>query len=248
MLLPLCTTLLTLLPHLTHATALPPRALLPTGQTVKQDVLNIHNAVLELDATIQSFQGSPLPTSLIEGTPVLFGVGKIHTVNRIGYAHALAALPFSEEDSVDVVDAVVDTGKYFISHISYSTFHIPFPTNAPFPSLIHPKTQTLKSLSAVHIPCSASHPNTHHPVNISIPTSIAHLKAKASAFKEGGLIITVIASLKLLLHDHDSFSAAVLAKMSPEVPVEKRAEGEEAVANIHDAIERGIVYFEGMLG
>lgn len=84
-------------------------------------------------------------------------------------------------------------------------------------------------------------------VNISIPTSIEHLKAKAPAFKEGGLTITVIASLKLLLYDHDTFSAATLAKMSPQVPADKAAEGNEAVANIHNAIEGGIEFFEGIL-
>jgi hypothetical protein len=102
--------LISLLPTLALSTALPPRQLLPTGQTVKQDVINIHNAVLALDATIQSFNGSPLPTSLVEGTPVLLGVGKIHIVNRAGYVHALAATPFTVEDSVDVVDTVVETG------------------------------------------------------------------------------------------------------------------------------------------
>jgi hypothetical protein len=112
--LPLFTTVLALLPSPSLSLALPRRALLPTGQTVKQDVLNIHNAVLSLDSTVQSFQGSPLPTSLIEGTPVLLGVAKIHTVNRIGYAHALAALPFSVKESEDVVDTVVSTGAFVV--------------------------------------------------------------------------------------------------------------------------------------
>lgn len=103
-------TLLLLLPHLALSTALPPRQLLPTGQTVKQDVLNIHHAVLALDATIQAFQGTPFPVSLVSGTPVLLGVADIHVVNRVGYGHALAARPFSKEDSVDVINAVVDTG------------------------------------------------------------------------------------------------------------------------------------------
>ena len=68
--------LLSLLP-LASAVAIP-QAILPTGQTVKQDVINIHNAVLELDATVQAYDGSPFPTSLVEGTPVLLGVAKIH--------------------------------------------------------------------------------------------------------------------------------------------------------------------------
>jgi hypothetical protein len=107
---------LTLLPTLALSTTLP-RQILPTGQTIKQDVLNIHSAVLALDATIQSFQGTPLPTSLIEGTPVLLGVANIHLVNRAGYLHALAAAPFSVEDSAQVIDTVVNTGIAPLPHL-----------------------------------------------------------------------------------------------------------------------------------
>lgn len=111
MLIPSLTTLLStaLLLPLASATAIP-QSILPTGQTVKQDVINIHNAVLELDATVQAYDGSPFPTSLVDGTPVLLGVAKIHTVNRAGFRHALAAPPFSIADSRDVIDTVTDTG------------------------------------------------------------------------------------------------------------------------------------------
>lgn len=68
--------LLTLVP--TALSLALPKTLLPTGQTVVQDIINIHNAVLELDATVQAYDGSPFPTSLINGTPVLLGVTKIH--------------------------------------------------------------------------------------------------------------------------------------------------------------------------
>lgn len=87
-----------------------PQASLPNGQTVKQDVINIHNAVLELDATVQAYQGAAFPTSLVEGTPVLLGVAKIHEVNRAGFRHALVSAPFSKEDSIQIIDTVVDTG------------------------------------------------------------------------------------------------------------------------------------------
>lgn len=88
------------------------RAILPTGQTVVQDIINIHNAVLELDATVQSYAGSPFPTSLVDGTPVLLGVAKIHEVNRAGFRHALAALPFGVEDSNNVITTVTNTGRF----------------------------------------------------------------------------------------------------------------------------------------
>jgi hypothetical protein len=99
-----------LLPTFALASTLP-RDILPTGKTVKQDVYKIHNAVLALDATVNAYQGVPLPTSVVEGTPVLLGVAEIHKVNRAGFRHALAALPFTVEDSKDVIDAVVDTGE-----------------------------------------------------------------------------------------------------------------------------------------
>jgi hypothetical protein len=105
--------LLALLP-LTPSLALP-QAVLPTGQTVVQDIINIHNAVLELDATVQAYNGSPFPTSLVDGTPVLLGVAKIHEVNRAGFRHALAALPFTVPDSNDVISTVTNTGTVFKS-------------------------------------------------------------------------------------------------------------------------------------
>lgn len=212
------------LPSLTLSASLPPRQLLPTGQTIKQDVLNIHNAVLALDVTIESFFGTPLPTSLIEGTPVLLGVVEIHKVNRVGFYHALGAVPFSEEDSVDVIDAVVDTGSFL-----------------PFPPASHQTLSSYQQSICTWILTSVDK------VNISISGSIEHLKAKAPAFKEGGLTITVIASLKLLLYDHDTFSAATSAKMNPGIDAGKASEGNEAVENIHDVIEGGIQFFEGDL-
>jgi hypothetical protein len=70
-------------------------------------------------------------------------------------------------------------------------------------------------------------------VNVSIPASLEDLKAKAPAFKEGSLTIT--------------FSAATLAKVNPGIGEVKTKEGEAAVANIHNAIEDGIKFFEADL-
>ncbi|KAF2849611.1 hypothetical protein T440DRAFT_533080 [Plenodomus tracheiphilus IPT5] len=177
-----------LLPSLALAlpTTASPRQLLPTGQDVRQDVINIHHAVLALDATVQSFNGGPFLTALVEGAPVLAGVAEIHRVNRAGFRHALAALPFSVQDSNNVIDTVVAT------------------------------------------------------VNKSIPAATRHLKAKEPAFKESRLGAVVIASLTLLLYDHDTFSAAVLAKSNLGIGEAKIKEGTEAVANIHNAIQDAI--------
>jgi hypothetical protein len=114
--------LLSVLP--TALTLAVPQALLPTGQTVKQDIINIHNAVLALDATVQSYNGAPFPTSLVDGTPVLLGVAKIHEVNRAGFRHAVAALPFSVQDSDDVITTVTDTGITPSSPLSATLPHL----------------------------------------------------------------------------------------------------------------------------
>ncbi|KAF9697538.1 hypothetical protein EKO04_004523 [Ascochyta lentis] len=166
-----------------------PQAVLPTGQTVVQDINNIHNAVLELDATVQRYDGSAFPTSLVDGTPVLLGVAKIHTVNRAGFRHALASQPFSIPDSNAVISTVTAT------------------------------------------------------VNKSIPAATQHLKEKLPAFKQGLLVPVVIASLTLLLSDHDSFSAATLAKVNPGVGEAKVKEGADGVANIHNAIQDAILFY-----
>jgi hypothetical protein len=53
----------------------------------------------------------------------------------------------------------------------------------------------------------------------------------------------VIASLTLLLSDHDTFSAATLAKVNPGVGAAKIQEGVDGVANIHDAIQDAILFY-----
>jgi hypothetical protein len=85
---------------------------LPTAQKVKQSIINIHHAVLELDATVQAFTGGSFETTLVEGTEVLADVGKIHIENRESFQRALAALPFNVKDAVDVIDTVVSTGVH----------------------------------------------------------------------------------------------------------------------------------------
>jgi hypothetical protein len=85
---------------------------LPAAQDVKQSVINIHNAVLELDATVQAFTGGSFETAYVEGKEVLAGLERIHIVNREGLRRALAALPFNVEDTVDVINTVVFTGMY----------------------------------------------------------------------------------------------------------------------------------------
>lgn len=206
-------TLFSVLP--TALTLAVPQSILPTGQTVKQDIINIHNAVLELDATVRAYDGSPFPTSLVDGTPVLFGVAKIHEVNRAGFRHAIAALPFSVADSNDVVTTVTDTGTS-PSALLLSSF--------PFSRDITSQVLT-------------------HAVSISIPAATQHLKEKLPAFKEGLLIPVVIASLTLLLSDHDTFSAATLAKVNPGVGEAKIKEGADGVANIHNAIQDAILFY-----
>lgn len=200
-----------------------PQAILPTGQTVKQDIINIHNAVLELDATVRAYDGLPFPTSLVDGTPVLLGVAKIHKVNRAGFRHAVAALPFSVPDSNDVITTVTDTGNLSLRFTAL--FMLPLSSLTPSEPNIAKYWQLM------------------YAVNISIPTATQHLKEKLPAFKEGLLIPVVIASLTLLLSDHDTFSAATLMKVNPGVGEAKIQEGADGVANIHNAIQDAILYY-----
>jgi hypothetical protein len=76
-------------------------------------------------------------------------------------------------------------------------------------------------------------------VGVSIPNDVQVLIKKKPAFESSGLTPVVLASLKLLLNDHDTFSAAVTAK-SFKGDAELTAEGEAVVAKIHNAIQGGI--------
>jgi len=102
-----------LLPTLARSnpTPLSPRQSLPTAQDVIQDILNINAAVLALDYTIQSFQGGPLLSELVDSLPVISDGLAIHSANRAGLIHAVAALPFSVQDSITIINTVVSTGK-----------------------------------------------------------------------------------------------------------------------------------------
>jgi hypothetical protein len=76
-------------------------------------------------------------------------------------------------------------------------------------------------------------------VGVSIPDDVQILIKKKPAFESSGLTPVVLASLKLLLNDHDTFSAAVTAK-SFKGDAELTVEGEAVVAKIHNAIQGGI--------
>lgn len=78
-------------------------------------------------------------------------------------------------------------------------------------------------------------------VAIDIPKSVDALKAKKSLFAEAGLTQVTIASLKLLKSDHDTFSAAIEAKLTGDA--ETIAQGVAGVKVIDDALADGIAYF-----
>jgi hypothetical protein len=210
--------LLTLLslPHIIPALTLP-HSLLATSQTIIQDILNIHAAVLALDETVQAYDGSPFPTSLVAGTPVLLGVARIHEVNRAGFRHAVVAAPFSVGESADVISTVTETGMCVFLPACLLGF-------------------SLDVKSGVEVLIGGV-------VNKSIPAATRRLEAKVGVFKEGLLVPVVVASLALLLADHDTFSAATLAKVSPWVGEAKIREGKDGVANIHDAIQYAILLY-----
>lgn len=75
-------------------------------------------------------------------------------------------------------------------------------------------------------------------VGKTIPASIRELKAKKPLFQASGGDSVVVAQLKVLLYDHDTFSAAVSAKLTADL-----AAGARVVAKIHDVIQSGIDYY-----
>lgn len=74
---------------------------------------------------------------------------------------------------------------------------------------------------------------------MSIPDDVQVLISKKPDFESSGLTPVVLASLKLLINDHDTFSAAVTAK-AYKGDADLTAEGVAVVAKIHDAIQGGI--------
>lgn len=76
-------------------------------------------------------------------------------------------------------------------------------------------------------------------VGYSIPDDVQVLIGKKENFESSGLVPVVLASLKLLINDHDTFSAAVTAK-SYQQNQTLNALGADVVAKIHNAIQNGI--------
>lgn len=76
-------------------------------------------------------------------------------------------------------------------------------------------------------------------VGVSIPDDVQVLIEKKPKFEDSGLVPVVVASLKLLLNDHDTFSAAVTEK-SFDGNATLTALGQDVVDKIHDAIQNGI--------
>jgi hypothetical protein len=123
--------------------------------------------------------------------------------------------------------------------------------------LAHSSTQVLATVGAIHIANRKGYVDANlapqfdeadtrrifdtvvDTVGISIPDDVQVLIKKKPAFENSGLTPVVLASLKLLLNDHDTFSAAVTAKAFKS-DAELTAEGEAVVAKIHNAIQGGI--------
>lgn len=75
-------------------------------------------------------------------------------------------------------------------------------------------------------------------VGITIPQSIQTLKSKKPLFEAAGEDGVIVSTLKVLLYDHDTFSAAVGAKLTAD-----QAAAIAVVAEIHNSIQSGIDYF-----
>jgi len=80
-------------------------------------------------------------------------------------------------------------------------------------------------------------------VSVSIPNSIQHLREKRPVLKAGDTPEVVIASLRLLLSDHDSFSLAIEKKLHPYTPPKKLEQQTAASKNIHNVIQNALLYY-----
>lgn len=77
-------------------------------------------------------------------------------------------------------------------------------------------------------------------VGVSIPQAVEIIKDKKGLFDAAGITGVVLGSLKFLKDDHDTFSAALLKKTSPDaVP-----RGAVVVKLIDDALQSGIDLYE----
>lgn len=156
-----------------------------TADTLNQDVLNIHNAVLANQAATSNYNSGDPVTGLVEGTPVLATVGAIHVVNRKGFADANLSGPVNQADTNRIVTTVENT------------------------------------------------------VGVSIPKAVDILVSKKPNFVASGQQQVTIASLQLLLNDHDTFSAALVAKTyKGDATLNQRTTA--VVDKIHNAIQSGI--------
>ena len=72
-------------------------------------------------------------------------------------------------------------------------------------------------------------------VEKTIPAAVDDLKLKKQQFQASGQDAIIKGTLEVLLNDHDTFSAAVAAKLTSDL-----AAGEQAIQVIHDAIQSGI--------
>lgn len=79
-------------------------------------------------------------------------------------------------------------------------------------------------------------------VGVSIPESVKVLEGKEAQFAAAGMRAVVAASLGVLLEDHDSFSAALMAK-AYKGDEALTARGVGVVDEIHEAIQGGIDAF-----
>ncbi|EME86214.1 uncharacterized protein MYCFIDRAFT_214158 [Pseudocercospora fijiensis CIRAD86] len=75
-------------------------------------------------------------------------------------------------------------------------------------------------------------------VGESIPAAVEEAKAKKPLFDQNGQSPIIVGTLKVLLDDHDTFSAAVAKSLSAD-----QVRAQAVVAKIHNAIQSGIDYF-----
>lgn len=76
-------------------------------------------------------------------------------------------------------------------------------------------------------------------VGVSIPSTVQNTISKGPELIQAGIASELVASLKLLQSDHDTYSAALSESVAPSV----QARADAIVLLIHNAIQVGVDYF-----
>jgi len=187
---------------------------------------------------------------------MLFPSFSVFSASLLFLASTTSAMPLEKRAAAD--DIIQDV-KNIDAGVKVLTAHTTAYQGGSVPSTLYQGTPILVDALAIHLANRKGYvdalaaPKISAPdstrilaavgttVVIDIPAGIEVLKSKKTAFQKSGLVPVILASLKLLINDHDTFSAALLQKLTLD-PISAIA-ANAGVAIIHTSIQSGIDYY-----